>query len=608
MKHKLAFLFLCILCVSFCAIETEQSQEELQEIQQISDRIEQLHKRLYLIKHIRNGKIKIPKDLDLEKIEIEDPSFENFETFEDFSIDKYLTTKGTIESKPGEEIVEFLYFQPPNFWTQSKEMINPRSQVLAVLQNNKVVRIYSVATLSLISEFDISSYLDQVQDLKKEIVSFKCSDANPDEPYLLILTKSGDVISIRLNLMNVEAQPDETASNVKGKKDHQAVRVVKTFYAASSISFNMWDTIVSNNQTLYQEDVETRLSEGVAPIALEFSGKGMSGNIIIADSQGFFNIYRKAIPDKNKPTEDKALVNLISRSHSGFDSIDLITRHHMLMIYSSGSQISFLRTFDGQMMKASCEVGTKQISTISHDPTAHGRFYVGTHDGDVIIYELLQNKKSLGCSIAGKITGEASGNYSTFPLNRFILQAKDSGEINVFNITESRLDETKHDWNKLKGVKYKPEILKELEFESLKFDALVTQKSSHLAIQVINEGREELVLIEVFDSEIFTENFLASIAQSNYFIIGISFVGVIIYQFLFKQPRRDKRKQKYNHLDERETGGKANTKLDDLTKRLESLDSTSELLSKIGKDPTTFDSGKAKRRKEKYGNKIDFLE
>ena len=99
---------------------------------EIDARIEKLHRRLHLINKIKSGKIKIPKDFDLDNFEMGnlfnltllDTSFSGFDNFEDFKIDKYLTNNGLIEANDEEEIVQFTYLKPPNFMTLADEIVS----------------------------------------------------------------------------------------------------------------------------------------------------------------------------------------------------------------------------------------------------------------------------------------------------------------------------------------------------------------------------------------------------------------------------------------------------------------------------------------------------
>ena len=146
--------------------------------------------------------------------------------------------------------------------------------------------------------------------------------------------------------------------------------------------------------------------------------------------------------------------------------------------------MGFLRAYDGQMVKASCEVGTHKIISIAHDPKIHGRFYVGTENGDIIVFSLTQSRKSIGCSIEGKIAGEPSTNYHLYPLNRFMIKVESSGEMHIYNITDTKIEGQIPDFTTVSMTKYKPEEFQGHSLSFLKPRVVVTPKSSSIGKSV----------------------------------------------------------------------------------------------------------------------------
>ena len=60
----------------------------------------------------------VPRIISLDTI------YDDFETFENFNIDKYFVTKGVIEGETDEEIIQSAYLSPPNFYTLNDEVVN----------------------------------------------------------------------------------------------------------------------------------------------------------------------------------------------------------------------------------------------------------------------------------------------------------------------------------------------------------------------------------------------------------------------------------------------------------------------------------------------------
>mmetsp|Transcript_4682 Transcript_4682/g.3938 ORF Transcript_4682/g.3938 Transcript_4682/m.3938 type:complete len:485 (+) Transcript_4682:49-1503(+) len=484
---------------------------------------------------------------------------------------------------------------------------------MLVIYGNKRLKAYTSSTLSLVADIDLSPYIPNIKDLKSELVGIHPIISGPNKNHLILLTKNGDIYIIELSLINIKVveKEEEVHNNTKERKRTQSLRVPKTLEAVDVLSFNTWDTVIESNNTLYEEEINEQRGKKLYPISLNYFGKGIDGNFIIADSQGNFNIFRKAIEDKKTRKEGaKPKFSLISRSHSGFDRFDILSSHNVFTIFSRGSSMGFLRTFDGQMVKSSCEVGTQQIISIAHDPSLHGRFYVGTENGDIIVFSLTQNKKKIGCSIEGKITGEPSNHFHLYPLNRFLVKVENNGEMFIYNITDTKVEGKQSVFGSIKSTKYKPVELEGQELSFLNPRAIVTSRSSSITFHVSQEGKlGELTVIEIVDPAISSESFLAQIVENKAVVVVVPILVVLFYHMFIKKSDYVRRETNSRKKDPFNTPSDDPTdRIDALSKRLESLGQTSELFDKMGKDPSNFDPGRSQRRKEKFGNKIDFLE
>lgn len=229
----------------------------------------------------------------------------------------------------------------------------------------------------------------------------------PDHLGVSILNSKGDVYIIQLKFDKAELVVQEEENPVNGtkrkKKPAQTIRIPKTISLHSVETFNMWDIA---SQTSDSAAVDQKKSQNV-PVSLEFFGRGVQGNFIITDNTGYIYIFRRAIQDKkNNSTESQNEFKMISNTHSGFENIEVISRHQSFQVFSQGSTMGFLRAIDGQIAKSSCEVGNHRIISITHDLSIQGRFYVGIDTGDVIVFTLATDKQKIGCNIEGKIAGD----------------------------------------------------------------------------------------------------------------------------------------------------------------------------------------------------------
>ena len=175
------------------------------------------------------------------------------------------------------------------------------------------------------------------------------------------------------------------------------MRFPKSIKILSIINFNAWSSIINTNRTEYETEINNLVSEGIKPISLEYHGKQHSGNYIIADNQGFFNIFRKAVPQATRnPNESNKLneFTLIKRLHSGFNNIKIIKRLGALIVFSSDTNIGFLRAFDGDLASSHWEVGTSKIVSIDFDKDSTSRFYVGTDQGEIIAFAVKSQEKN----------------------------------------------------------------------------------------------------------------------------------------------------------------------------------------------------------------------
>lgn len=111
-----------------------------------------------------------------------------------------------------------------------------------------------------------------------------------------------------------------------------------------SSGFNLWQTIINSNSTLYSEEINTLLNEGLIPISVSYFGKYIAGNYIIADNKGFFNIIKR---DESKAKETG--FTLFKRTYSGFGNLGQITNQYYLTIFTSNDRFNFIRSLDGQI-------------------------------------------------------------------------------------------------------------------------------------------------------------------------------------------------------------------------------------------------------------------
>jgi hypothetical protein len=306
-----------------------------------------------------------------------------------------------------------------------------------ILQTDLVLRVLSTTTREEISRIELAEYVNiTVSDVDKKADS-SCKETTEfcsslvgkqiymqpidgsDQIGLSILNSKGDVYIINFKFENAEPavqevekpinetnETNKTNRTKRKKKGSAPVRIPKTISFQSVETFNMWDVANQSSDPSTTIATDRNITSNV-PISLEVFGRGMNGNYIIVDNTGYIYIYRRAIQEnKQNNTESINEFKLISNAHSGFENIEVISRHQSFQILSQGSTMGFLRAMDGQVAKSSCEVGNHKIISIAHDNYIHGRFYVGINTGDIIVFTLTAEKQKIGCNIEGKIAGD----------------------------------------------------------------------------------------------------------------------------------------------------------------------------------------------------------
>ena len=401
------------------------------------------------------------------------------------------------------------------------------------------------------------------------------------------------------------------------------MRLPKTLNITRIEFFNVWDTIIKSNATEYQDQIEAATTNGIECISLEYFGRGSNGNYIIADSHGYFTMFRKSTEKPKNGSETNLIYKLISRSYSGVKNIKLIRRQNALTIFSDGNHIGFLRAIDGQIASSACEVGTNKIVSISHDKNSHSRFYVGTESGDIIVFLVRSSdKNNIGCDVEGKIIGDKGSDYSIYALNQFLIKYHPEGLFHIYNTTEAKLNPSMAEFAKVNFVKYKPSHLRNNlnTTEDIEIFETPSQQGNRIAVRVPGVDNQ-IIVLEIINPEIRVNSWAMVIVDNKAFVFAFAMIIVFGYQCYFKgnqkiaTPKKDISKAKSGYE------AKNNEALDQLAEKLKGLDMNAEMIHKMtsdsmaGLDPigelesmTGLAPTPKRHAQKKYGNKVDFLE
>lgn len=533
------------------------------QLSEIDDKIQRAQRRLQLINQIKAKRIAIPslagvesyekhQHLNFSQLNFEDMGmlFGDDKSLDNIAVSKNFIEKNIIDSgslnpglSAGSEILKFVFLDTPNFMSDDNESI---TKVVVCLLADKSLSIYSAMSGKFITNSPLSfsdfNALNEETDLKSSVAGMQATSSG-NEFAVIILIKTGNVYIINFELKRLEVLNSGKTQEPKVNQTHNEKMAVrtrspKTVQIESVVSFNTWDSMAKTNSTLYKDEVAKLIAEGTETVGIEYFGKSLTGNFIVADSKGYFNFFRRA-QTQDKPvnsTQEESQFKLFSRVSSGFSSFGEIKRLGMLVLFSSRNQVGFLRAYDGQIAATRCEVGTANIVTMDFDKEILGKFYVGIDTGEIIAFNAnTHDKNDIGCEIEGKIMGDLSDNYKLSVLKQFIVRVNPKGDFDVYNVTSAKLNPTMIEYSAVSHVKYKPyypetDLNQPSVIEII--DDIILAPEGNVVLVRIPGSSTKLMLIEVLGSGVANESFTLMILRNKPILIGVSISLVLLFQFL----------------------------------------------------------------------------
>lgn len=157
--------------------------------------------------------------------------------------------------------------------------------------------------------------------------------------------------------------------------------------------FNIWDTVVKSNSTIYEHEIDSLKKEGLQLRTMTYFPHKDIGTYIFSDNKGFFTLIRREMKkDANDQSPPRPKYSLFVRNYSGFNDIKLVKQQSYLTLFTSSDKIGFIRTFDGKMSNAYCSVNGSDIVSIDFDQNMKGRFYVANQNGQINILHAASSK------------------------------------------------------------------------------------------------------------------------------------------------------------------------------------------------------------------------
>lgn len=532
----------------------------------------------------------------------------------DANVDKNFIEKHVFITPNNTEFIKFDFLQIPNYVNLEGETTT--KHVLGLLSDG-TIGVYSMSSGNLLQQIDLSSYNGTIQNLDitftdnwvSDVVDFKPINAGSDFAFLL-LTRKGEVIIVHLELKHIKDQSinasfkNATDKTDKRKSAKQTVtRTPKHIEIKDIEGFNVWDTIISTNSTLYGEEISYLKKNNVEALQIEFFGRNFDGNFIIADSMGHFNIFRKQQLVSKNQTTTAPLFKLTTRADSGFKSLDIIERLNMLTIFASENKIGFIRAYDGQVASTTCEIGTSVIRSISHDKQNPGRFYVGTNTGEVIAFEAKPREKNdMSCDIVGKLVGEETVSHSLHSLKQYLVK---------YNITNAKLDPTVENFAKVNFSKYKLESVEKERGNSTSSElkSMDFAMGNHLLARVPG-SKNKLVMLDVLNKDIKADSWVLLIVENKAIVFAVCIVIVVGYKLMQVRSSNSKKIPSKGFRNQRDDSGLTSDSLRSLQEKLAGLGQKAEHLDKVEHDLRGLGGGNrfSKPKTNRLGNKVRFLE
>ena len=202
--------------------------------------------------------------------------------------------------------------------------------------------------------------------------------------------------------------------------------------------FNIWDILISSNSSEYSQYIADGTSNGLKIIHMTYFGNSKSGVFIFTDSFGYFTFLRKDSKyEKAYDHINEHTIGFHKRVYSGVDSIQLVKNQHYLQLFSDGSKIGFLRSYDGQVADKYCELEGHTITSIDFDLEHTGQFYAGTTSGDIIVFNI-QSKTGIECKTIGTIHSQTSDQLELHALKQYLMAYNNiNGNFWVYNLTQA---------------------------------------------------------------------------------------------------------------------------------------------------------------------------
>ena len=221
-----------------------------------------------------------------------------------------------------------------------------------------------------------------------------------------------------------------------------------------SYGFNVWQTVINSNTTLYSDEIKTLQLENLAPISMSYFGNLLAGNYIIGDNKGFFNIIKK---DERKNGKFGYEFNLLKRVYSGFGDLNLVTNQHFLTMYTFYDKFGFIRSIDGEIADTNWGVNNTEIVGVTFDKTQQGGYYVATKSGEISVFLARQNL----CILIGNFQTGTSYLSNIKALKKTFLTYDDNtGEFTFFDMSKFKKSLNGIDLSSIIPLTYKPSYWK----------------------------------------------------------------------------------------------------------------------------------------------------
>ena len=301
------------------------------------------------------------------------------------------------------------------------------SQGILISTNNMIIKLYDVYKNLM---FNIS--MEEHGGVKL----LKGSQHN-DEMYIAAVTNDNQLWEFNLTLERIERNKtyDEGIEPKPSKKEVQPANKTKALETGREDVFNrkyknmlnIFKYVVEGKQwvnlfeTTGQQNVEWKMLEHYMNRGEKF--------YVIADSEGFINIFERGLTFKYKiDTGEKEIIQMI--------------KHSTTFIIVHKNDIRFPRFFKGSMSTKRWHSGMSELTNIAVDSNHNGLIYGATVSGEIIIFKterLLHNPDQISWHVQGKLkvhsTEKSISQLTVYSLKNLLVAVKSDGRIEVFDIS-----------------------------------------------------------------------------------------------------------------------------------------------------------------------------